>query len=43
MLFKDFYIKLMSNYGTNTPDMFEIMNVLGKENIIKRFEKAINE
>ena len=28
---------------TNTPDMFEIMNVLGKENIIKRFEKAINE
>ena len=26
---------------TNTPDMYEIMQVLGKESIIKRFEKAI--
>ncbi len=26
---------------TNTPDMYEIMNVLGKESIQKRFEKAI--
>ena len=25
---------------TNTPDMYEIMQVLGKESIIKRFEKA---
>ena len=25
---------------TNTPDMYEIMNVLGKESIIKRFKKA---
>ena len=25
---------------TNTPDMYEIMNVLGKTSIIKRFEKA---
>ena len=25
---------------TNTPDMYEIMQVLGKERIIKRFEKA---
>ena len=28
---------------TNTPDMYEIMQVLGKERIIKRFEKAIEE
>ena len=27
---------------TNTPDMYEIMQVLGKDNIIKRFEKAKN-
>ena len=26
---------------TNTPDMYEIMKVLGKESIIKRFKKAI--
>ena len=26
---------------TNTPDMYEIMQVLGKESIIKRFNKAI--
>ena len=26
---------------TNTPDMYEITNVLGKESIQKRFEKAI--
>jgi len=26
---------------TNTPDMYEIMQVLGKESIEKRFEKAI--
>ena len=26
---------------TNTPDMYEIMQVLGKESIIKRFEKAM--
>lgn len=26
---------------TNTPDMYEIMNVLGKDSIEKRFEKAI--
>ena len=25
---------------TNTPDMYEIMKVLGKERITKRFEKA---
>lgn len=25
---------------SNTPDMYEIMNVLGKTNVIKRFEKA---
>ena len=25
---------------TNTPDMYEIMQVLGKESIIRRFEKA---
>ena len=28
---------------TNTPDMYEIMQVLGKERIIKRLEKAIEE
>lgn len=28
---------------TNTPDMFEIMQVLGKDRIAKRFEKAIKE
>ncbi len=28
---------------TNTPDMYEIMQVLGKESIKKRFEKAIKE
>ena len=27
---------------TNTPDMYEIMQVLGKDSIIKRFEKARN-
>ena len=27
---------------TNTPDMYEIMKVLGKDSIIKRFEKAKN-
>ena len=27
---------------TNTPDMYEIMQVLGKDSIIKRFEKAKN-
>ncbi len=26
---------------TNTPDMYEIMKILGKERIIKRFERAI--
>ena len=26
---------------TNTPDMYEIMQVLGKESIVKRFEKAM--
>ena len=28
---------------TNTPDMYEIMKVLGKERIVKRFEKWINK
>ena len=28
---------------TNTPDMYEIMQVLGKNSIQKRFEKAIKE
>ena len=28
---------------TNTPDMYEIMKVLGKENVINRFQKAIKE
>ena len=28
---------------TNTPDMFEIMQVLGKESIVKRFEKAMKK
>jgi len=28
---------------TNTPDMYEIMQVLGKETVIKRLEKAIEE
>ncbi len=28
---------------TNTPDMYEIMKVLGKESMIKRFEKAKKE
>ena len=28
---------------TNTPDMFEIMQILGKDRITKRFEKAIKE
>ncbi len=28
---------------TNTPDMYEIMQVLGKDRIAKRFEKAINQ
>ena len=27
---------------TNTPDMYEIMQVLGKDSIVKRFEKAKN-
>ena len=27
---------------TNTPDMYEIMQVLGKDSMKKRFEKAIN-
>ena len=27
---------------TNTPDMYEIMQVLGKDSVIKRFEKAKN-
>lgn len=27
---------------TNTPDMYEIMKVLGKDSIVKRFEKAKN-
>ena len=27
---------------TNTPDMYEIMQVLGKASVIKRLEKAIN-
>ena len=27
---------------TNTPDMYEIMKVLGKDSVIKRFEKAKN-
>ena len=26
----------------NTPDMYEIMKVLGKERIIKRYEKVIS-
>lgn len=28
---------------TNTPDMYEIMQVLGKDRMMKRFEKAIKE
>lgn len=28
---------------TNTPDMYEIMQVLGKDSVIKRLEKAIQE
>ena len=28
---------------TNTPDMYEIMQILGKDRITKRFEKAIEE
>ena len=28
---------------TNTPDMYEIMQILGKDRIAKRFEKAIEE
>lgn len=28
---------------TNTPDMYEIMKILGKDRIAKRFEKAIEE
>ena len=27
----------------NTPDMYEIMQVLGKDSILKRFKKAIEE
>ena len=27
---------------TNTPDMYEIMQILGKDRIIKRFEVAMN-
>ena len=28
---------------TNTPDMYEIMQVLGKESVLNRFEKAKNQ
>lgn len=28
---------------TNTPDMYELMQIFGKERIAKRFEKAINQ
>ena len=28
---------------TNTPDMYEIMKILGKERIEKRFEEAISQ
>ena len=28
---------------TNTPDMYEIMQVLGKESIVNRFEKAMKK
>ena len=28
---------------TNTPDMYEIMKVLGKDSVIKRLKKAIQE
>ena len=33
-------IRIALTGRTNTPDMFEIMEVLGKESIAKRFEKA---
>ena len=28
---------------TNTPDMYEIMQVIGKDRVTKRFEKAIEK
>ena len=28
---------------TNTPDMYEIMQIMGKDSMTKRFEKAIAE
>ena len=34
-------IRVALTSRTNTPDMYEIMQVLGKEKIVKRLEKAI--
>lgn len=34
-------IRIALTSKTNTPDMYEIMKVLGKESMIKRFEKAL--
>ena len=34
-------IRVALTSRSNTPDMYEIMQVLGKERIFKRFEKAI--
>ena len=34
-------IRVALTSRTNTPDMYEIMQVLGKETVVKRLEKAI--
>ena len=34
-------LRVVLTKRTNTPDMYEIMQVLGKETIIERFKKEI--
>ncbi len=36
-------VRICLTKRTNTPDMYEIMKVLGKESVIKRLEHAINK
>ena len=36
-------IRICLTGRANTPDMYEIMKVLGKESVIKRLEHAINK
>ena len=35
-------LRVVLTKRTNTPDMYEIMQVLGKDSVVKRFKRCVN-